>query len=97
MDNGDKLGTITPGDTVIILPGNYILTDSVFLGRAGTSSRPITYRSADSGMALLDGALLSDDAVVVLDGQHNVIEGLEIANSPWDGIQVRGGDSSVRW
>lgn len=58
IDNGDKKNLLAPGDTVIVLAGEYYLNDTVTISRCeGEEGNPITYRG--EGNVITNGGYIA--------------------------------------
>lgn len=79
IDAGDAKGIISPGDTINVYPGSYIVSDGISLSTDGTEAAPIVYCKTGSGSAVLDGDW-QGHILLTLEGSHTVIDGLEIYN-----------------
>ncbi|MBN1213647.1 MAG: right-handed parallel beta-helix repeat-containing protein, partial [candidate division Zixibacteria bacterium] len=85
IDNGDQKVLLNPGDTVNILPGTYITSTTIQLITDGTAENPIIYRNYGPVRALIDADNQSN-IIMVMEGDHVVIDGLELTNSSDQGI-----------
>lgn len=88
IDNGDQEGLLQPGDTVNILSGTYLISTTVQLKTHGTAANPIVYRNYGPGRALIDDGNQSD-IIIVMEGDHVVIDGLELTNTSDLGIHIK--------
>lgn len=93
LDNGDELGILVPGDSVKVLPGEYVLSEYVLLSQDGTFDQPITYCKALDASPHLDCDFWSQ-AIVYMFGNHTIFDGFKLSDANWDGIHV-GADSCV--
>ena len=94
IDNGDILGILLPGDTVNILPGDYSVTDSIYLHTSGAEAYKVTYRGV-SDSVVIDASAAAGLAVICIWGSNTVVEGLEIVSPQWDGIWIAGDSNLV--
>ncbi len=93
LENGDRKGILVPGDTVNVLPGTYTPGAVSWLTTSGTAAAPITYRKLGAGSAIIDLEAISE-SIILLDGDHVVIDSLELTRTAHNGIYVRG-DSAI--
>ncbi|MEW6051765.1 MAG: right-handed parallel beta-helix repeat-containing protein [Candidatus Zixiibacteriota bacterium] len=92
IDNGAAKEILVPGDTVNILPGNYLIPQSVDLKTSGTGTAPILYRGLN-GRPVIDGQSGSFDLVTV-SASFVQVQNLEFTGSTKVGVMVKG-DSCV--
>jgi hypothetical protein len=81
---------LQPGDTVIVNPGVYDLSNTIYIGYSGNYKNYITIKSADPNqetvLSFYDMAFDSTKRGVEIDGSYIV----------WDGIDIRGaGDNGM--
>ncbi len=87
IDNGDRLGVLQPGDSVLVLPGSYVAAASYELTSSGTSLQPIVYCKYGSGAVLIDGGTLPT-GVVRLTGDYLIVDGLEVTGGNTVGVDI---------
>ncbi|MCP4706434.1 MAG: right-handed parallel beta-helix repeat-containing protein, partial [candidate division Zixibacteria bacterium] len=93
IDNGDQKSLLAPGDTVNILSGTYFTSTYIDLVQSGTALMPIVYQNFSDGNVIVDiGGIAT--SIIWLQGNHIVIDGLELINSGHYGIYIDG-DSSI--
>jgi parallel beta-helix repeat protein len=85
-----------PGDTVLIYPGTYALTQNIHVTRSGTVNQPITIKGESTG-AIIDasqftGGTNDRDAIFVDNADYVTIENLEIKNSARSGMRISQSD-----
>lgn len=82
IDKGDRDNILNPGDTVIVLPGTYVLTGGgdapPFAKRSGLPGRPITYTA--QGEVILDRGNDGGTTLSVRGPSHIVIDGFQLIN-----------------
>jgi len=87
IDNGDLKGLLGPGDTVNILPGTYIPSNSIQLQTHATGALPIVYRRYGTGSVVIDANNESID-ILRVEGYHAIIDGLELTNTKDPAIEL---------
>ncbi|MCP4706350.1 MAG: right-handed parallel beta-helix repeat-containing protein, partial [candidate division Zixibacteria bacterium] len=93
IDNGDQKSLLAPGDTINILSGTYFTSTYIDLVQSGTALMPIVYQNFSDGNVIVDiGGVAT--SIIWLQGNHIVIDGLELINSGHYGIYIDG-DSSI--
>jgi len=97
IDNGDadRYDILIPGDTVSILAGTYIIDAAVYLSTSGGYEQPVVYRAYGIDTVQVDMGGQSNDGIIVA-GNHNIIENLEITNSSEDGIFITADSVTVQ-
>ncbi|MFH1312628.1 MAG: right-handed parallel beta-helix repeat-containing protein [Candidatus Eisenbacteria bacterium] len=93
LDRGDQLAVLAPGDTVNVLPGTYHPGRRSWLTSSGNAASPVTYRKLGEGAAVFEMNWIAE-SVLLVDGDHVVIDGLETTESGHHGMYIRG-DSCV--
>jgi len=86
-----------PGDTIYVRGGTYILSARQYIGRSGSSGNRINLFSYSGESPIIDGGSLTNpgDSCIYLDGASWWdINGLEIKNCPYHGIQLRNAASN---
>ncbi len=96
IDNGDQLGVMLPGDTVLIYPGAYNITDKYLLTQSGTAVAPIVYRRIGKGEARID-ANFSANEVLLVEGNHIEVQGLHLLNAKNDAMFMKGDSCLVSY
>lgn len=104
IDNGDRLGQLQPGDTILVHPGTYTVRDygtdyftaAYLLNSRGVTFNPVTYKA--DGPVLIDGLTVSG----LKYGFHTegpahdlVIDGFEIAGCTM-GVYAHNGASNIK-
>jgi hypothetical protein len=88
LDNGDQKGILVPGDTINIILGSYTISTSYELTTSGTAGQKIVYRKLGKGPVIIDGQL-SSDILVLIEGNHVVVDGLELINAKDNAIHIK--------
>ncbi|MFH1314564.1 MAG: right-handed parallel beta-helix repeat-containing protein [Candidatus Eisenbacteria bacterium] len=97
VDHGDELGILAPGDTVYILPGIYLVSNTISLTSSGTGVAPIVYAGQEDAMPRLVN-IDSEDASIVMDGDHLVLSHISLTADPLvtvNGIDINGDSCTV--
>jgi parallel beta-helix repeat protein len=80
------VGSVAPGDTVILADGEYA---GFVHNRPGASGLPITYRAENVGGAIIRGdQTVGQDAIYIADANWTVIDGLTARQARRAGIRV---------
>jgi hypothetical protein len=87
LDNGDQKGILVPGDTINIIPGSYTISTSYELTTSGTAGQKIVYRKLGKGPVKIDGQT-SSNSLVLIEGNHIVVDGLELSYAKDDAIHI---------
>jgi hypothetical protein len=98
IDRGDELGILAPGDTVNILPGDYLAASTISLTSSGTGDAPIVYAGEDSGGVRIT-SIDSEQASIQIDGDNLILSHVSLTADALvsaDGIQVNGDSCVVR-
>lgn len=77
---------VAAGDTVIIQPGTY--AGGITHTTPGIEGRPITYRAAASGQAVIDGSGSERDAFLISEASWVVVDGLRIQDATRAAVRV---------
>ena len=93
----DALGSVKPGDTIIVHAGRYtsgsssagVPIISIPQGAGGEEGKPVTVRAADGEAVILDGENRTRD-LVLIGGKYVDIEGLELTGAQRTAIEVGG-------
>lgn len=95
LDRGDRMGILTPGDTVFIAAGIYNPTVTQTLSTTGTVDSMIVYMAYGAGYAVLDGGGAFITAIQI-DNSNVLLEGLEIRNFNNYGINLAADESVIQ-
>ncbi len=86
------------GDQILVQPGTYTDYQSgwgLHLNKNGNADAPITLKSLQRGMAILDGSNESDRPFgVYVDGNYNVLDGFKITGAQYTAVFIGGGGSN---
>ena len=74
------------GDTIIIQPGTY--AGGITHSTPGAEGRPITYRAATAGLAIVDGSGSQRDAFYIAESPWVVVDGLRIQKATRAAVRV---------
>ena len=77
---------VAPGDTVVIQPGTY--AGGITHDTPGAAGRPITYRAAVAGQAVIDGSGGERDALFISESPWVIVDGLRVQNADRAAIRV---------
>ena len=87
---------LEPG-AVIELARGCTWRTTVQLRGDGTRTRPIVLTAYGSGaQPVVDGGSAGSESVVLLAGEHQVVENIRVTNARTNGVEIRGANSSVR-
>lgn len=95
LDNGDQKGILIPGDTVNLLPGTYNLSSGFQLKTSGTQVKPIIYRKYGLGKVIFNAGG-SSNIIILMEGDHVVLDGLELTNTRAQGIHIKSDSCIIR-
>jgi hypothetical protein len=92
-----------PGDTILIHPGKYRVTETIQLTNSGTATSPISLIAASGGPVVLDfsASTPAEEKVralargVFLGGNWWRLKGLEICHAPDNGIKIEGSHNVI--
>ncbi|HWL88967.1 MAG TPA: right-handed parallel beta-helix repeat-containing protein [Polyangiaceae bacterium] len=85
----------------VYLSGLYY-DERIVINASGASGKPVTLRPDPAKPGVIDGAQSdptgkwSKDDLVLIKGDNLVWDGIEIRNSPWNGLNIDGHDNTVR-
>lgn len=96
---GSRVGA---GDTIIVRGGTYNYTTAQHCNASGTSSNPITIQAADGATPTFSfggrspgGYGYDNNGGLWIGGAHWKLDGLEVQDSPYHGLVLPSGSSSV--
>lgn len=102
---GAAAGNVSPGDTVVVRDGTYVLSGAQRIDSPDASSdNPITIRAADGASPVFDwgweagdggGHDYSDQGSVRVSADGWVFEGLTFTGSPYMGLRINTGSTDV--
>lgn len=92
IDWGDPI--LQPGDTVMVMPGEYVMTDRIQMGYSGTYNNPITIKNADPTQKatlkfysmLFDG----NNRGVQINGNYFIWDSIDICGAGDNGMYIGG-------
>jgi poly(beta-D-mannuronate) lyase len=84
-------GQLQPGDVVVLKDGQWN-DQSIVLNAKGSEQRPITFRAATPG-----GAVITGRSSIVIEGEHLVLSGIWLKSGAGkgDGIKIAGGHNRL--
>src|SRR4029453_2153682 len=87
---------LDPG-TVIGLARGCTWQTSVQLRGDGTAAKPIVLTAYGNGaLPVLDGGSAGTESVVLLSGEHQIVETVHVTDGQTNGVDIEGANSSVR-
>ncbi|HKK21274.1 MAG TPA: right-handed parallel beta-helix repeat-containing protein, partial [candidate division Zixibacteria bacterium] len=91
IDNGDQsqLSVLMPGDTVNILPGTYVVSNTITLSSSGSPGSRIVYQKLGRGKVIVD-LNNADKVAFYISASYSELHGIEITNSRKNGISLYG-------
>ncbi|MBU0984379.1 MAG: right-handed parallel beta-helix repeat-containing protein, partial [candidate division Zixibacteria bacterium] len=95
IDNGDRKGWISGGDTIRVLAGTYPYTTSMELATPGTAALPTVYISEVTLGAVVDFG--GTNSIVRMTGAHMQFLGFEVSNTGEDTFYLLGDSCLVEF
>jgi hypothetical protein len=86
------------GDTIYVRGGTYDISSQLVFSRSGVSGRPITLRNYPGEIVRLDGINnpnMYGHSVIRLQASYWTIDGVQVLNSPGQGIRVEGARTGI--
>lgn len=92
IDWGDPI--LQPGDTVMVLPGEYNITERIQMGYSGNYNNPITIKNADptqkATLKFYSLAFDGNNRGVQINGDYFVWDGIDVCGAGDNGMYVGG-------
>jgi len=76
---------VTAGDSVLVLPGNYVGFD---IRKNGSQTNPIVFKAIENNVVIDERNSVTPDGINIENASWIVIDGFEILNQPRAGIRV---------
>ncbi len=94
IDNGDQKGLLSPGDTLNILPGTYLISNTIHLQTHGTVPLPIVYHKYGKGDVLIDADNKSN-IILLMEGDNVEVSGLDLTKTNDNAIHIKSNSCKI--
>jgi hypothetical protein len=87
---------VVAGDRILVQPGTYTDHQSgwaLVLDKKGTAGAPITLKSVQKGMAIIDASQSDRDNAVSFEGDYHVLDGFKITGARYTAVFINGSNN----